>query len=823
MLALVAVIIAVVSVFAVYNSRKGIDDPADNPAALAATASPGETSQPVPDSPDSATSATTPIPEPDMGLRHLKEKFYVLELINAERARVGLTPVVLGNNPVAQLHAEASLENCFSSHWGIDGLKPYMRYSLAGGHQSNGETIPSLSYCLRPSDGYLTDATMEREIREGMDRLMESPRHRDNILDRWHRKVNIGLAWDSYNFSLVQHFEGDYVEFDRLPEIEDGVLRLSGTTKNGVIFGSDEDLSVQIYFDPPPHALTPGQVSRTYCYDQGRLVGALRPPLSGDWNYDEDGFDESHKPCPDPYDVPAETTAPLSHDEVLKYWQAAFQASLTAPVEHLRVPWITASVMRARDQFFSITANLSGLLDDHGDGVYTVLIWGNMDGEDIVISQYSIFLGIVAPENYDSTDQAGFATISAGSEHTCGMRADGSVVCWGQDRAGQSTPPSGTFISVSAGGFHSCGIRADGSVECWGDDRQGQSTPPSGPFASISAGWSHSCGVRESGFVECWGYDNLFQSTPPGGSFVSVSAGGDHSCALRSDGSVECWGLDRSGQSTPPSGPYASVSAGGNHTCALRSGGTVECWGSNTDWEGNEVGQARPPEGSFISVSSGSSHSCGVKSDGSVECWGLDRSGQSTPPSGTFISVSAGGGDTCGLKADGAVACWGRGWDGESAPPDGSFISVSVGTGHSCGIRTDGSVECWGGDPDGQSTTPDGSFISVSAGGGHSCGVRTDGSVECWGSDHEGQSTPPGGSFTSVGVGWQHSCGVTARGTVRCWGWDVMVQLTRGGSFVSVSVGGLHICGVRADGSVECWGDDREGQSTPPKSAKSAP
>ena len=68
-------------------------------------------------------------------------------------------------------------------------------------------------------------------------------------------------------------------------------------------FGSDDDLSVQIYFDPPPHALTTGQVTRTYCYDQGRLVGALRPPLSGDWYYDEDGFDESHQPCPDPYDV----------------------------------------------------------------------------------------------------------------------------------------------------------------------------------------------------------------------------------------------------------------------------------------------------------------------------------------------------------------------------------------------------------------------------------------------------------------------------------------------------------------------------------------
>ena len=61
----------------------------------------------------------------------------MLELINDERVSAGLNPVVLGDNAAAQLHAEASLENCFSSHWGIDGLKPYMRYSLAGGYQSN--------------------------------------------------------------------------------------------------------------------------------------------------------------------------------------------------------------------------------------------------------------------------------------------------------------------------------------------------------------------------------------------------------------------------------------------------------------------------------------------------------------------------------------------------------------------------------------------------------------------------------------------------------------------------------------------------------------
>ena len=33
---------------------------------------------------------------------------------------------------------------------------------------------------------------------------------------------------------------------------------------------------------------------------------------------------------------------------------------------------------------------------------------------------------------------------------------------------GQATPPAGSFIAVSTSANHSCGVRADGSVVCWG-------------------------------------------------------------------------------------------------------------------------------------------------------------------------------------------------------------------------------------------------------------------------------------------------------------------------------------------------------------------
>ena len=79
-------------------------------------------------------------------------------------------------------------------------------------------------------------------------------------------------------------------------------------------------------------------------------------------------------------------------------------------------------------------------------------------------------------------------SVSVRWELTCGVVADGSVKCWGEDEYGQATPPEGQFASVSAWKQHSCGVRAHGSVACWGDDRSGESTPPEGEFASVSAG-----------------------------------------------------------------------------------------------------------------------------------------------------------------------------------------------------------------------------------------------------------------------------------------------------------------------------------------------
>ena len=87
-----------------------------------------------------------------------------------------------------------------------------------------------------------------------------------------------------------------------------------------------------------------------------------------------------------------------------------------------------------------------------------------------------------------------FRSVSVGQWHTCGVRRDGSVDCWGANDSlsgrsiGQATPPAGSFVSVSAGSLHTCGVRSNASVDCWGYDIAGQATPPAGPFVSVNAG-----------------------------------------------------------------------------------------------------------------------------------------------------------------------------------------------------------------------------------------------------------------------------------------------------------------------------------------------
>ena len=365
---------------------------------------------PLPSEGAQASSYSSPsgsVPAPEGGdlsvaphLRHWELKEYMLELINIERARAGAGAVTLGDNDAAQLHAESSLENCVSSHWGVNGLKPYIRYSLAGGYQSNGENGRGLDYCVSAGDWVQSLDSLEHEVADAMRGWMGSPGHRRNILEPTHRKVNIGLAWDRYNIVAFQHFEGDYLDYSMFPAISNGTLIISGTLKNGAVVQNEDDLGIQIYYDSPPHPLTRGQLSRTYCYDGGLLAASLRPPLTGGWFYDTHRFSQQFEPCPDPYDVPADAPPPRSPDEANQHHREAKAMSEVLPPETRTVPWITAGAWVASDKSFEVRADINNILGQFGPGVYTIVVWARLMGDDEVVSEYSIFHGVTPPTGY---------------------------------------------------------------------------------------------------------------------------------------------------------------------------------------------------------------------------------------------------------------------------------------------------------------------------------------------------------------------------------------------------------------------------------------
>ena len=72
--------------------------------------------------------------------------------------------------------------------------------------------------------------------------------------------------------------------------------------------------------------------------------------------------------------------------------------------------------------------------------------------------------------------------ISCGAYHTAAVRADGSVVCCGNNDREQCNVPAGldSVVMVSCGGSHTAAVKADGSVACCGDNYSGECDVPAG-------------------------------------------------------------------------------------------------------------------------------------------------------------------------------------------------------------------------------------------------------------------------------------------------------------------------------------------------------
>ncbi len=139
--------------------------------------------------------------------------------------------------------------------------------------------------------------------------------------------------------------------------------------------------------------------------------------------------------------------------------------------------------------------------------------------------------------------------LQSGRDYMLALKADGTVVTWGDNGYGQTNMPSGlsNVVQIAAGDIHAMALMEDGSVEIWGHPTAGAGAKPAwddlSGSVSIAAGYNHSTVLKADGQIISWGFLGGENETPPGGiDGVAITAGQDHVLALNSVGGVEAWG-----------------------------------------------------------------------------------------------------------------------------------------------------------------------------------------------------------------------------------------------------------------------------------------
>lgn len=192
----------------------------------------------------------------------------------------------------------------------------------------------------------------------------------------------------------------------------------------------------------------------------------------------------------------------------------------------------------------------------------------NSDGSARLLGQI-IFSGV-------TNVPAGLTNVAAvacgcGAQHALVLRADGTVFDWGVESPSMLLPPYEpigdllanapigvtNIVSVSAGAFHCVALRADGTVLAWGDNEYGQTNiPPSASnVVAISSGWYHNLALRADGHLIQWGtsyYASVGSPPAAASNLVAFACGGNHSLALRADGKLFTWGNNTYGQCSIP-------------------------------------------------------------------------------------------------------------------------------------------------------------------------------------------------------------------------------------------------------------------------------
>lgn len=205
---------------------------------------------------------------------------------------------------------------------------------------------------------------------------------------------------------------------------------------------------------------------------------------------------------------------------------------------------------------------------------------------------------------------AGGQLVSAGDGHTCAVSTGHTVWCWGYNRYSQlgdgtTTASAGPvqehshthdWAAVSVGAGHTCAVKANRTLWCWGNNYSGQLG--NGTHADSAVPVQENTHARDWAAVSTGG---MILRPPMDAEWI-----GDYTCAVKTSHTPWFWGYNGYGQfgtgnaggSTTPvqeathASDWATVSVGTLHTCAAKTTHSVWCWGYNPN------GQVGPGAGS---------------------------------------------------------------------------------------------------------------------------------------------------------------------------------------------------------------------------------
>ena len=390
-----------------------------------------------------------------------------------------------------------------------------------------------------------------------------------------------------------------------------------------------------------------------------------------------------------------------------------------------------------------------------------------------------------------------------------------TVVAVGNDFYSQSSPCRWTaIVALAAGTQHTVGLRADGTVVAVGLNAGACDVSDWSGIAAIAAAHAHTAGLMGDGTVVVAGHDPLVTCDVSGWrGITAIAAGGDwrprdHIVGLKGDGTVVAVGSNSSGQCNVSGWrQIAAVAAGNDFTVGLRSDGTLVAVGDNSYGQCEVSGWSN-----IVAIAAGGSRTVGLRRDGTAVATGYNVSGWRG-----VTSVAVGTYHAVGLRGDGTVVAVGNNSSGQCNVAGWRGIAaIAAGGDRSVGLKADGTVMAIGYNRQGQCQVSDwNDIVSVCAGGDHTVGLRRDGTVVAVGSNSSWQcDVSQWRDITAIAAFADHTIGLTRGGGVLVAG-SILPDMPNWTGITHIATGAWHIVGLKIDGTVVAAGTvygTRDGQ-----------